>query len=199
MRAARMASLLALCLLIAGVQTKLHAQSNSRVIRIARSANSREVKSWDDIKGVGDTREDAENNAYQEARSRVINYFSNELNMPLEWTPTIEDIRRLVKTPPTDEQPVNLGADLGKASRVKLQMSMSVDDRNEFLKKDRDHRVVQRQIYLGKILAGLVVFLTAVAGYFRLDEATKGYYSGWLRLAALGLVGIVGAGIWWIS
>jgi hypothetical protein len=74
-----------------------------------------------------------------------------------------------------------------------------VEDRNEFLRKDRDHRVVQRQIYLGKILAGLVVFLTAVAGYFRLDEATKGYYSGWLRLAALGLVGIVGAGIWWIS
>jgi hypothetical protein len=192
-----MASLLALGLLIAGVQTKLHAQSNSRGTRNTRPvSNIREVKAWDDITAVGETKQDAENNAYLEARSRVINYFSDELNIHLDWVPSIEDIKRLVKTPPVEEQPVNLGVGSETARRVKLQLSMSVEERNEFLRKDRDHRVVQREIFLGKILAGLVAFLAAVAGYFRLDEATKGYYTGWLRLAALGLVGIVGAGIW---
>ena len=32
-----------------------------------------------------------------------------------------------------------------------------------------------------------------------LEEMTKGYYTAWLRLAAVGFVTVVGAGIWWVS
>ena len=35
--------------------------------------------------------------------------------------------------------------------------------------------------------------LGAVAGYVRLDEWTKGYYTGRLRLAAVVLIGLAGA------
>jgi hypothetical protein len=34
--------------------------------------------------------------------------------------------------------------------------------------------------------------MVAVAGYFRLEEATKGYYTNLLRFAAFGLVAAVG-------
>jgi hypothetical protein len=34
-----------------------------------------------------------------------------------------------------------------------------------------------------------------VVGYFRLEEATKGYYTAWLRLAAVGLVAAAVAGL----
>ena len=54
-------------------------------------------------------------------------------------------------------------------------------------------------ILLGKFLAGFVAFLVAVAGYFRLEEATKGYYTTWLRVGVLGFIAVVGAGIWLIS
>jgi hypothetical protein len=44
-------------------------------------------------------------------------------------------------------------------------------------------------------LGVLTVLLGAVAAYIRLDEWTKGYYSGRLFLAAMGLVTLLGAGI----
>ena len=47
----------------------------------------------------------------------------------------------------------------------------------------------ERMIWLGKILAGLVVLLAAAAGYFRLDEWTKGYYTTWLRVGTAGFIG----------
>jgi len=52
-------------------------------------------------------------------------------------------------------------------------------------------------LLLGKILASLLVLLSAVVGYVRLDEWTKGFYTGWLRLAA-GVFAVVAAGLWWL-
>jgi hypothetical protein len=46
------------------------------------------------------------------------------------------------------------------------------------------------------VLLVLVALFGAAAAYFRLDEATKGYYTGWLRVGALGLVALIGAGVW---
>jgi hypothetical protein len=51
---------------------------------------------------------------------------------------------------------------------------------------------------LGKILVGLVALLAVVTGYIRLDDWTKGYYTGWLRLAAWGILAVVGTGLFWL-
>ena len=53
--------------------------------------------------------------------------------------------------------------------------------------------------FLGKVLAGMVALLGGVAGYFRLEEATKGYYTTWLRLGVAGLASAVGLGFWLMS
>ena len=48
--------------------------------------------------------------------------------------------------------------------------------------------VSQRMTLLAKVLAGILALLVTVAGYIRLEELTKGYYTRWLRLAVVGCV-----------
>jgi len=59
----------------------------------------------------------------------------------------------------------------------------------------RQQRVEQRHLVLARVLAGLVVLLLVGAGYLRLEEATRGYYTTVLRVAALGLVAVIGLGL----
>ncbi len=46
---------------------------------------------------------------------------------------------------------------------------------------------------MGLGLAGVTALLLVAIGYLRLEEATKGYYTGLLRLSALGLLGMQSA------
>jgi hypothetical protein len=48
----------------------------------------------------------------------------------------------------------------------------------------QDLRAGERMLLLLKLTGGILLLLGIVVAYFRLEEATKGYYSGWLRLAA---------------
>jgi hypothetical protein len=48
-----------------------------------------------------------------------------------------------------------------------------------------------RMVFLVKLLAGIVALLVTAFGYIRLDEWSKGYYTKWLRLAAVGCVATV--------
>lgn len=68
-----------------------------------------------------------------------------------------------------------------------------------YREKVRQGAVHQRQLWLGKILLGVVVFLGSLSGYIRLEDATKGYYTGWLRLGLVGVLCAVGAGLWLAS
>jgi hypothetical protein len=63
-------------------------------------------------------------------------------------------------------------------------------------KEERELRARTRMFGLGKFLSVVVAFLAALTGYLRLEEATKGYYTAWLRLAAISFVGAVGVGMW---
>jgi hypothetical protein len=55
-----------------------------------------------------------------------------------------------------------------------------------------------RMVFLVKILAGIVVLLLTVCGYIRLDEWSKGYYTKWLKLGAVGCVGAVSWILLWM-
>jgi hypothetical protein len=60
----------------------------------------------------------------------------------------------------------------------------------------REHRVLERHKLLGRVLAGLVIALVVIAGYLRLEEATRGYYTQMLRLAAVTLVSLAAFALW---
>ncbi len=55
-----------------------------------------------------------------------------------------------------------------------------------------------RMGFLVKFLAGIVALLGTICGYLRLDELSKGYYTKWLRLAAVGCLGAVTVFLWFL-
>ena len=83
-----------------------------------------------------------------------------------------------------------------EVDEVQLHVELAPQNYRKFLENDRQVRAQSRMKVLAKGLAGLVAILAAIAGYFRLEEATKGYYTAWLRLVTLGLVAAIGAGVW---
>jgi hypothetical protein len=72
---------------------------------------------------------------------------------------------------------------------VTLEIPLVPELKGMLLQKEREARMQDRMLWAGRILAGVVVLLVAVAGYFRIEDWTKGYYTTWLRLATVGFIG----------
>jgi hypothetical protein len=98
---------------------------------------------------------------------------------------------------------------MGPMVRVWLRVALSQEDLKDMETQDRKYRVQQQEevrvdnvldrlALAAKVLGTLVALLTVLTGYIRLDEFTKGFYTGWLRLAAVGLLAAVGVGLWWL-
>jgi hypothetical protein len=185
MRPTRLAMLVLLGLLLSGAAA--HAD------RRKPAAPARTNPSWD-VEGYGDTPDDAEIEALKDARRKILGHLAEE-GVFLSWEPSLNDIRGLVREwKPMGKRHVEaLGREV---EEVKLHVELAPQDYRKFLENDRQVRAQSRMKVLGKGLAGLVAILAAVAGYFRLEEATKGYYTAWLRLVTLGLVAAIGAGVW---
>jgi len=173
--------------------------------------------------------EEAVQNALEKGQARVVEEYLSRQNPPLEWQPPIEVIRGfLLKDVSKEdkfqeeeskeivekrvaghlvrEEVKDFGAPLGTMYRVCLRVGIGPGVRDRFLDEEKVYQVQQRQKWaherqgqLAQILVGVVALLAAVAGYLRLEDATKGYYTTWLRLAAVTFLGLVGAGIWWMS
>ena len=72
--------------------------------------------------------------------------------------------------------------------KVTLDLEMTRGTYLELAEADRSHIVGERIEGVGRVLSIVVVALGALAGYIRLDEFTKGYYTGRLRLLAIAIV-----------
>jgi hypothetical protein len=204
MRAIGLTSLVILWLLASGPGVHANGRMFKKVVRPpagpAQRANSkpREAErnlSWP-VDGWGETPADAEQMALENARRDVLSFFALR-DHPLEWKPNLNYIdTNLIKNRGVLE---DTEEPLKGWQGVRLWIEIDRAKWEAMLEKDRQVRSESRMLLLGKFLAGIVAFLGAVAGYLRLEEMTKGYYTAWLRLAAIGFVSVVGAGIWWIS
>jgi hypothetical protein len=150
------------------------------------------------VDGSGLSDKDARQKALEEACTKWREFLRDQLP-PVDWMPTPEDVQRIL--PQDWQEETALEKDdplLGpiKIFRVSLTVQVGARERDEIVKLDQHHRMEQRMLWLGKIFAGVLVLLVAVAGYIRLDEWSKGYYSGWLRLVAVGLIAAAGVGVW---
>jgi len=85
------------------------------------------------------------------------------------------------------------GKDLGEAVQVEMTLQIDQESIAKLADFERDGRMTQRMHLLARSLAVLVAGLFAVAGYVRLDEWSKGYYSGLLK--AVAVVAVVGIGL----
>lgn len=137
---------------------------------------------------------ESENRAFEEAvadaRLDLIDYLRTQ-DPPIEWTPSEAYVRGLLRKG-TKVEPKNFTSEDGE-KRTKYRcvgtFEMTPAIRADLVHHDRDFRAEDRMGYAGRALAIAVALLLAVTGYLRMDEATKGYYTGWLRLAAFGFIG----------
>lgn len=146
---------------------------------------------WE-IDGFGQTQRDAEEEALVKARQELNNFLA-EQEVPLEWRPSLNYVRQLKKGT-FEMEPKNFEG-MGELQHVKVRVEVNARDYEQMQSEDRRLRAEERMVVLLHWLAGLVVVQFAVWGYLRLEEATKGYYTTWLRIAALGFVGVVGASL----
>jgi hypothetical protein len=94
------------------------------------------------------------------------------------------------------------GEEPGEMYRVHVRIEVRPEDRQEMVRQEQEFqgqvrqlRALDRQTLLAKILGGFVALLAVVSVYLRIEDATKGYYTTLLRLAAGAFVALVAAGL----
>jgi hypothetical protein len=149
------------------------------------------------VVGRGADQQSADETALEKAREKVLAYLRTQ-DPPLQCQPSVDYVdKNLVKE---REQPKELDdAILGKVHERTLKVDVDPKHLRDMVEMDRQDRMQDRQLLLAKILGGILALLTAVFGYYKLDEVTKGYYTGWLRVAAIILIAAVGATLFLVS
>jgi hypothetical protein len=84
----------------------------------------------------------------------------------------------------------NIGSASQALVRVQLRAELRGSDCQEMLRLDRQWRAEQRQIWLARILPGVVIILGGVAGFFRVRRAPRSSarHSGLMKFAGVALV-----------
>lgn len=136
------------------------------------------------------TEPDAWRSAEVQVQSVLTDHFRDQ-GMVFRQQPTIQNLRPLLArqwkfTPESKIFPDGIGM----MHRIVLEVPVTPEVRNFLIQRERDVRVQERMLWLGKIMAVLIVLLTAATGYLRLDEWTKGYFTTYLIVGVVGAVGI---------
>jgi hypothetical protein len=159
--------------------------------KTAANTSSPVLESWE-VTGYDDKKEVAEQLALEEARGQVVAFLASQSH-PLEWKPDLDYVRHNLVTGNKQEP---TGDPLFGKEKVTLTVAVTQKTFEDMQREDKKLRIEKRQVLLARILAGLLAGLIAVTFYFRLDDATKGYYTTLLRVASVALVATVGAGVW---
>jgi hypothetical protein len=130
--------------------------------------------------------------ALEKAEKEVVTYLQQR-RPRIEWLPDQEYIDQHLVKDRRNKSSTDL--DGLKVEHRELDVAITSDDYRDILQRDSQYRMDQRLLWAGAGLAALVVLFGAIAGYIRLDEWSKGYYTWWLRLGALGFLGVAGAGL----
>jgi hypothetical protein len=151
-----------------------------------------------EVEGFGEKDDDARSRAVERACDVVADYLRDTHN-ETDYKPKAEYLLELKIIPPMNDLPVTNAAltDLPNMKKATLQLQVSADSVKKMCNQAREQRAEKRQHWMGLSLAGVVAFLLVAAGYLRLEEATKGYYTGLLRLTALVLLGMAAGVIWY--
>jgi hypothetical protein len=84
---------------------------------------------------------------------------------------------------------------IGKMHQVHAKLEFPADFREQLDRRWAELRATYRLAETGLISGGVLLLLATVFGYFRLDNATRGYYTGRLQfMAAAAILAIVASG-----
>jgi hypothetical protein len=210
----RLAVLLHLVLLGAGLCAWLPAdcaaQGGAPAKKAVAKKEAPDLPTWE-VKGWGQTQEDAELSALKKARDVVEDYLRRR-SPPVRWTPTVDYVRDHLKQGAAQRrEELDQDVEVGNAKmRVKcwtITVSITPQERKTITdlyeqERAQERRIEQgrvaqeRMVLLTKVLVGVVAGLLALLAYLRLDDATKGYYSRWLAAGAVVVAAAVGLSVW---
>ncbi|HEY7425526.1 MAG TPA: hypothetical protein VH682_14945 [Gemmataceae bacterium] len=182
MRPANWFFLLVLCLFVGSVYASL-----SLAARPApRGPKAPLIK--EEFQGYGQQQKEAEADALKQA----CDWLSTHEN--LGWTPPPEFLRDkgMVRFGESSEKVFEKA---GPMKVVSMELEISADQARAIQKQARHERMTSRHLLLARVLGGVVCLLLVVGGYLRLEEATKGYYTRLLRVAAITFLILVGLGL----
>jgi len=133
------------------------------------------------VEGLGLTKNEAFEDAIDKARAQVTHDL--RLTVPV----SAEFVRERLKLDQHEKELENFVKG-DPAYRITVDLQMTRGTYLELAEADRAVRVDERMEGVARVLSIVVVALGALAGYVRLDEFTKGYYTGRLRLLTVAVV-----------
>jgi hypothetical protein len=146
-----------------------------------------------------------EQRAHDEARAQLVKKVSDwlEPDVPKTWRvpePFIDGLVSEVKVSPIEKPTDPVYKDYGPMYVAEMQVDLSPPRRAEIAQAYQHEQTLKKLGVLGVILALVLVLLGTVSGYIRADEATKGYYTNRLRLAATLAAGAAGVAAYrWLA
>ncbi len=147
------------------------------------------------IQGYGLTPKDAE----ADAVDRACNSLAEEFH--LGWTPAPDFLleKKMVRFGEKSEKASEIAKEFGGRIHV-VQMTLEIngEQERELRQLARQQLMKERQKGSLLFLMGAACLIAVVGGYLRLEEATKGYYTRLLRMAAVGIVSVIAAGLWYL-
>jgi hypothetical protein len=159
----------------------------------ARGTESESAQEIATVDSWGENQGEAKAYAIKKALPLVEHYLRSQVP-GLEWQPPRAYIERAFfqkKPERVESKDVEDGDGRMKCWRWTVAIRRSTWQ--DILRRDAEQRVAHRMGFLGLILAAVLAFLAVVAGYIRLDDWTKGYYTGWLLTGAVSGLALAGA------
>jgi hypothetical protein len=165
-------------------------------------------------------------NALEKARDQIVDYI-HEQKLGSDWKPDVTFILRHMLADLREDEVTGKDqkgetkeftiADRFRAveetrtindeesRRVWIKVAINAENwkliQKEIRQAEEDKRLSLMRVrrdFLARILIGVVVLFATISGYLRLDEWSKGYYTKWLRLAAIGCIGAVTVFLWFL-
>ncbi len=118
-----------------------------------------------------------------------------QLYPDLNWVPENNDLEkaRIVQTVSTKE---GESENFGKYFEVYVRLALNDETMQEIRTLARAKAVEQRQ-HLGLIgLMAAMAVVAVIGGYLRLEEMTRGFYTGLLRIVAVAVLALAATGLW---
>lgn len=147
--------------------------------------------------GLGPTVQDAENNALEQGREWVAEQLRSRYGQR-SWSPSVAQLQRDNILRPVDSPIKELLSD-GVYYKVVYAVTLTPAHWQKFEERIEHQRVEERHHLMVLVLIGIAVALGVLSVYLYLEESTKGYYTGLLRLGALAVVVLAVLGLWWIK
>ncbi len=143
----------------------------------------------EEFTGYGTSRTAAENNA--------LDYGCHWLQEHggLGWSPDPQYLRSHNMVRFGEPEVKDFEAPMGAMKVVKMHLEITANQARDIQKQAQQQRMKERQKLSLLALIGGTCLLGVVGGYLRLEEATKGYYTRLLRIAAIGVLVVIVAGL----